>query len=75
MEGIAIVKRSFIVSLFLLASSSALACNPAQGTGQGSVVFKVQMVFMGLHLMHRNLTIGSKVGELIMTPAAFLFLR
>ena len=34
MEGIAIVKRSFIVSLFLLASSSALACNPAQGTGQ-----------------------------------------
>ena len=28
------VKRSFIVSLFLLASSSALACNPAQGTGQ-----------------------------------------
>jgi hypothetical protein len=34
MEGIAMVKRSFIVSLFLLASSSALACNPAQGTGQ-----------------------------------------
>ena len=28
------VKRSFIFSLFLLASSSALACNPAQGTGQ-----------------------------------------
>ena len=28
------VKHSFIVSLFLLATSNALACNPAQGTGQ-----------------------------------------
>ena len=27
-------KHSFIVSLFLLATSNALACNPAQGTGQ-----------------------------------------
>ena len=28
------VKRGFMVSLFLLAASNALACNPAQGTGQ-----------------------------------------
>ena len=28
------VKRDFMVSLFLLAASNALACNPAQGTGQ-----------------------------------------
>ena len=28
------VKRSFMVALFLLAASNALACNPAQGTGQ-----------------------------------------
>ena len=28
------VKRSFMVTLFLLAASNALACNPAQGTGQ-----------------------------------------
>ena len=28
------VKHSFIVSLSLLATSNALACNPAQGTGQ-----------------------------------------
>lgn len=34
MEGIIIVKRSFMVALFLLAASNALACNPAQGTGQ-----------------------------------------
>ena len=27
-------KHSFIVSLFLLATSNALACNPGQGTGQ-----------------------------------------
>ena len=27
-------KHSFIVSLFLLATSNALACDPAQGTGQ-----------------------------------------
>ena len=28
------VKRSFMVALFLLAASEALACNPAQGSGQ-----------------------------------------
>ena len=28
------VKHSFIVSLFLLATSNALACNPGQGSGQ-----------------------------------------
>ena len=28
------VKRVFMVSLFLLAASNALACNPAQGSGQ-----------------------------------------
>ena len=28
------VKHSFIVSLFLLTTSNALACDPAQGTGQ-----------------------------------------
>ena len=28
------VKRSFMVSLFLLATSNVFACNPAQGSGQ-----------------------------------------